>query len=131
MLEAIFKFLTLPRVIAALCPLPISAYARRLGRRDGDDSPGRNDLAVSTVVLLMSVGGVLKDLGNGRHINYYWLVGGFVALLISIDHDRKYSWILDGEGKPSEKKAIFLGIVVPDVLALLAFFLYLGTPSTT
>ena len=126
MLQAVLRFLTLPRVFTALCPVPISALARRLGRRDGDQSPGRNDWAVSTAVLLMIVGAVLKAFGSGQNVSVYWFVGGLVLLLLSIDHDRRYSWVRDNNGRPTENKAILLGIVIPVLLALLIFLLYLS-----
>lgn len=42
--------------------LLIGMFAKRLGRRDGNDSPHINDWAVSTTVLLMTLGKVAADL---------------------------------------------------------------------
>ena len=42
--------------------LIIGVLARRLGRRDGDDTPRRNDWAAATTVLLMGMGKIAGDL---------------------------------------------------------------------
>jgi hypothetical protein len=49
----------------ALIPLGlmiVGVFARRLGRRDGDNSPRRNDWAVGTTMLLMLLGTVVADI---------------------------------------------------------------------
>jgi hypothetical protein len=38
----------------------VGVFAKRLGRRDGDESPRRNDWAVGTTVLLMLLGSRLN-----------------------------------------------------------------------
>ena len=122
-------FLTLPRVLAAFAPLPISIFARRLGRRDGDTSPQRNDAAVSTPIVLMVFGSLLKELGTTQHVSYLWLVATLILLFASIDHDRRNSWIVEADRITTEKKAVWRGIVIPDLLALTLFFVYLVSES--
>src|SRR5688572_3489565 len=58
-----FHILVVPVILMGLGML-----ARRLGRRDGDPSPQRNDMAVGTSVLLMSFGAVAADLRNESNI---------------------------------------------------------------
>jgi hypothetical protein len=53
----------------AIVPLiltTIGVFARRFGRRDGDDSPRSNDWAVGTTVLLMLFGTVLGDIRTAQ-----------------------------------------------------------------
>src|SRR5215211_7503176 len=76
----------------------IGMYAKRLGRREGDDSPLRNDWAVSTTVLLMTFAKVITDLLSystasqveGIVVLYgvAWIVGLFFAVVASINIDR-------------------------------------------
>ena len=129
MLQAVVRFITLPRFLAAVLPVPLSAYARRLGRRDGDSSPGRNEAAVSTGVLLMIVGALLKDGAIGQYVPYNWLLGSLGLLFVSIDHDRRNSWVWNTEGKATETKAWWRGIIIPDLVALLVFLVYLISES--
>jgi len=40
----------------------VGMYTRRLGRRDGDASPRRNDWAIDTTLLFMTFGVVVSDM---------------------------------------------------------------------
>ena len=80
----------------------IGVYAKRLGRRDGDDSPRINDWAVSTSILLMTLGTVAADLKNVKAagdviVLLLWVIGLLVCLFLSLDYDRYRSWKLDGD----------------------------------
>ncbi|HEY3138589.1 MAG TPA: hypothetical protein VGL29_21370, partial [Blastocatellia bacterium] len=68
----------------------VGVFAKRLGRRDGDDSPRINDWAVGTTILLMVLGAALVDLRNvggasdlGGRLG--WLVGILLTVFVSID----------------------------------------------
>lgn len=80
--------------------LAIGVFANRLGRRDGDDSPRRNDWAVSTTVMLMTLGKVTADLiGRSEPANtLLWMLGILFAVFVSIEHDRYRTWVKDDEG---------------------------------
>ncbi len=107
-----------------LALLLIGMEARRLGRRDGDDSPRKNDWAVGTVLLLMALGTILGDIRDEQTVilnNLFWLLGILLAAFVSIDHDRSNSWIRDQQGLPTNQKRLFVGIILPDVLCLSVF----------
>src|SRR5438132_6351514 len=79
--------------------LIVGVYARRLGRRDGDETPRRNDWAAATSVILMSLGKVSGDLleassrGTDTLNIVYWLLGLLIAAFIST---RKTHFALSG-----------------------------------
>jgi len=105
----------------------VGVLARRLGRRDGDDSPGMNDLAVGSTLLLMALGTILGDLRETQaSISElpWWLIGVLLATFLSLDHDRFRSWERNTEGLPTKNKRIFIGIIVPDVLCFVVFASY-------
>jgi hypothetical protein len=92
----------------------VGVFAKRLGRRDGDDSPRRNDWAVSTTVLLMLLGTILGDIRTAQgQISepLTWLSGVLVTVFVSIDHDRFRSWQLDPQGNPLRDKRMFIGVI--------------------
>jgi hypothetical protein len=51
-------------------------------------------------------------------------VGLLVAIFFSIDHDRYGSWLRTPDGEPTDRKSIFLGIFLPDLLSLIIFWIY-------
>lgn len=106
----------------------VGLFAQRLGRRDNDPSPRRNDWAVATTVLLMALGVVLDDLwgsvGSKVTTTLAWLIGLLVAIFFSIDHDRYGSWLRTPDGKPTDRKSVFLGIFLPNLLSLIIFWIY-------
>jgi hypothetical protein len=106
----------------------VGVLARRLGRRDGDDSSRRNDWAVGSTLLLMALGTILGDLRDAQSAIGdlpWWLVGVLLAAFISLDHDRYRSWERDNTtGLPKKDKRIFVGIVIPDILCLITFASY-------
>ena len=109
--------------------LLIGVYARRLGRRDGDDTPRRNDWAVATSILLMTFGTVASDLRNaktGEEVAALlgWLIGLLIMLFISMDYDRHLAWERDESGLPKQGKRLFVGILIPDSVSLLIFAIY-------
>jgi hypothetical protein len=114
-------------VAVPLTLLIIGVLARRLGRRDGDPSPRRNDWAIGTTLLLMALGTILGDLWDQQSrvtFPLYWLIGVLMAAFVSLDHDRSMSWVRDAAGLPTDRKRIFVGIVLPDVLCLGIFGAY-------
>jgi len=114
-------------VVVPLLLMIVGVLAKRLGRRDGDDSPGRNDLAVGTTVLLMVLGTVVGDLrtAQARLAELLgWLIGLIFTIFLSLDHERFRSWERDNEGLPTKKKRLFVGVVFPDILCLLVFGFY-------
>lgn len=106
--------------------LLIGVFAKQLGRRDGDVSPHRNDWAVATTVLLMTLGVIAADLRTTTTSTTdltAWLVGVLLFTLISIHHDRYRSWER-AAGAVTDKKKMFIGIVLPDLFAILVFSAY-------
>ncbi len=88
----------------------VGVFAKRLGRRDGDDSPRSNDWAVGTTVLLMLLGTVLGDIRTAQaHVSELlaWLLGLLFTAFLSLDHDRFRSWKRDQQGLPLKEKRIF------------------------
>lgn len=112
----------------AIVPLiltTIGVFARRLGRRDGDDSPRSNDWAVGTTVLLMLFGTVLGDIRTAQaQVSQLlaWLLGLLFTAFLS--HDRFRSWKRDQQGLPLKEKRLFVGVILPDVLCVGIFCLY-------
>ena len=122
-------FVSSPFFQVAVIPLVlmlIGVYAKRLGRRDGDESPRRNDWAVGTTILLMVLGTVLGDMRTAQAPikELSWLIGVLVTAFISLDHDRFRSWERNSEGLPDKSKKVWVGIVFPDVACLAIFGLY-------
>ena len=115
--------------VVPLAFLIVGVLARRLGRRDGDDTPRRNDWAAATTVLLMSMGKVAGDLLEAASKRadtldiVWWLLGLLFATFISVDRDRYASWVLAGT-QPTRLKRIWGGIVFPDMVAVLLFSAY-------
>jgi hypothetical protein len=101
----------------------VGMYTRRLGRRDGDASPRRNDWAIGTTLLFMTLGVVVSDIrvapmeadvspGIG------WLLTVLLALLASVDIDRTHSWVRDTGNRMTDTKRLGIGIVGPNIVAL-------------
>jgi hypothetical protein len=106
----------------------VGVFARRLGRRDGDNSPRGNDFAVGTTILLTLLGIVVRDLGAARPEDLPGLVASLAlvvfAIVASLDHDRYRSWVRDRDGLPTPTKRMFWGVVFPDAVALVLFGIY-------
>ena len=120
-----FQILMVPLIL-----MLVGVLAKRLGRRDGDDSPRQNDWAVGTTILLMLLGIMVGDL-RGAHTQVEGLLGWLVGLLIttffSLDHDRFRSWERDAaDNKPTNTKRLWVGVILPDVLCLAMFAIYQG-----
>jgi len=125
---AIIKSAFFQIAVVPLALMVVGVFANQLGRRDGDDSPTRNDWAVNTTLLLMVLGAILGDLGDNKLqlndvVNLFgWLVGVLVAAFASLSYDRYSSWERDPTTKaPLKAKSIWLGIIVPDLAALVIF----------
>jgi hypothetical protein len=120
----------LPTLLQVACiPLLlmlVGVFARRLGRRDGDNSPRRNDWAVGTTVLLMLLGTVVADFRTAADVSYLlmWLVGVLATAFLSLDHDRYKSWERDSQGLPTAVKRLWVGVVFQNVLCLIVFGTY-------
>jgi cytochrome c biogenesis factor len=100
--------------VVPLVLMLVGVFAKRLGRRDGDDSSRRNDWAVGTTVLLMLLGTILGDIrtAQGQILEpVTWLIGVLFTVFISIDHDRFRSWELDPQGNPLRDKRMFIGVI--------------------
>jgi len=126
-MDSLVKWLNVGGVPLAL--LLAGMLARKLGRRDGDATPGWNDWALSTAILLMLLGIVLADLrlttAKAPELSY-WLAGVLTMILISINNDRYSSWNRSRgivNGAPTEKHW-FWGVILPDTVGLAVFALY-------
>jgi hypothetical protein len=125
------QIVLLPLIFAA-----VGVIAKRLGRRDGDDSPFRNDWAIGTGVILMTFGKVAADLmeykANAAPNNlppiaseiFWWLFGMLLALFFFINHDRFGSWNKDATGTVMRSKRMLVGVVMPDIISVLIFASY-------
>lgn len=109
----------------------IGVLARRLGRRDGDDSPRLNDWAVGTSVLLMAFSAAINDFRNISQTNQNalvnhleFLVAMIFCVYLSIDHDRYRSWVRDNNGMPTKKKRLWNGIVFHNLGCIFVFGVY-------
>jgi hypothetical protein len=107
----------------------IGVFARRLGRRDGDDSPRLNDWAVGTPILLMVFSTILSDLRNITNPNdipdhLMIFIGIMFTAFMSIDHDRYRPWKRDNNGFPLKEKNLFHGIILPNFVCVSVFGLY-------
>jgi hypothetical protein len=114
-------------VFVPLLLMMLGVFARRLGRRDGDDSPHRNDWAVGTTVLLMLLGTVVGDIRSGETkvpLLLMWLVGVLFTAFLSIDHDRYRSWERDEQGLPMRVKRLWVGVVFQNILCVGIFGAY-------
>ncbi|WP_331022965.1 hypothetical protein [Longimicrobium sp.] len=106
----------------------VGMYTRRLGRREGDPTPRRNDWAIGTTLLFMTFGIVVSDIrlaeaGTDVSPAIGWLLVLVLALLMSVDVDREHSWQRDG-GKLTGTKRLLVGIVLPDTFALVIYTVY-------
>lgn len=119
--------------------LVVGMYARRLGRRDGDDSFRRNDWAVNTTILLMMFGKTATELVRimttpnatpvAGNVNpggnaMIWFLAVIAVLVASLDYDRTRSWERDKDGAPTHKKKLWGGIVFPVAVAIITFAFY-------
>ncbi|HLM66910.1 MAG TPA: hypothetical protein VK358_05240 [Longimicrobium sp.] len=107
----------------------VGMYARRLGRRDGDDSPRRNDWAIATTLLFMTFGIVVSDIrqapaGTDVSAMLTWLLFTLVAIFVSVDVDRTHSWEVDEQGVKTTTKRLGRGIILPDVMSLALYCVY-------
>jgi hypothetical protein len=94
--------------VVPLMLMMVGVFAKRLGRRDGDNSPRSNDWAVGTTILLMLLGTVLGDLrtAQGRTSELLaWLIGVLFTAFLSLDHDRFRSWKRNDKGLPQKENA--------------------------
>jgi hypothetical protein len=113
--------------IVPLLLMVIGMEARRLGRRDGDDSPRRNDWAVGTTLLLMLLGTVLGDLRTAQGSTgdlLMWLIGVLCMAFVSVEHDRFKSWVRDAAGIPTREKRLWMGVAGPTFLSFVVFVAY-------
>jgi membrane protein YdbS with pleckstrin-like domain len=103
----------------------VGAYAKRLGRRDGDNSPWWENWAVATSTLLMTVGTIVADIqrqtANSREL-VAWLVGVLLFVFVSVEHERFRSWRLDGSGVAIRKPIV--GVLIPDMVSVVIFVAY-------
>lgn len=104
----------------------IGMYTRRLGRREGDPTPRRNDWAIGTSLLFMTFGVVVSDIraaAAGTHVapTLGWLLVVVLAMFASVDLDREHSWQCDSGGTTTGTKKMLIGIVIPDTVALLLY----------
>lgn len=101
----------------------VGMYTRRLGRREGDPAPRRNDWAIGTTLLFMTFGVVVSDIrtapvGADVSPGVGWLLIVLLGLLISVDIDRARSWVRDSANMMTDTKRLGMGIIGPNILAL-------------
>jgi hypothetical protein len=113
--------------------------AKFLSRRDNDPAPKVNEWALSTTICLMTLGKIASDYfvpnagaassdaaagtassTASHNPNLGWAIG-LAALLWSIFWDRYASWIA---GSNPGKKKLWIGVIIPDIVAVGALFLY-------
>lgn len=119
--------------------LVIGVLAKFLGRRDGDDSPhrNRNDCAVGTTVLLMTLAKVVADIQiaasqsvtASQSVKYpptvdllLWLIAILLAAFAFVNFDRYVSWEVGPDNK--WRKRLFYGVILPDVAGVIIFVSY-------
>jgi hypothetical protein len=127
------KLITIDNLHVPILFVLVGVLANRLGRRDSDISPMRNFWAVGTTVFLMSLGSVAADTRNASSadLNKYlgWIIIFIVLLFISLDQDRYRSWDRDDNGKPTDIKNMFWGILLPDIVSVISFAIYRFTTA--
>jgi hypothetical protein len=101
----------------------VGMYTRRLGRREGDLTPRRNDWAIGTTLLFMTFGVVVSDIRMAPVAadvspSLGWLLIVLLGLLISVDIDRTRSWVRDSANRMTDTKRLGVGIIGPNILAL-------------
>lgn len=113
---------------APICFSFIGIYSRKLGRRDGDDTPKQNDWALSTTILLMCVSVILTDvksISTNLTDSIAWLALFLVMIFASLSHDRYNSWVRDKTTKlPTKHKSWFLGIILPNLISIALYASY-------
>ena len=123
----------MPVIGLPICFVLIGVFARKLGKRDGDDSPRINDWAVNTAVLMMTFAKVAGDCVDyhlsvnkkpGGENVFWWLFGVLLSIFVSIEHDRFRSWKKDKNGVILKEKRLIIGVIVPDLLAVSIFAAY-------
>lgn len=107
----------------------VGMYTRRLGRREGDRTPRRNDWALGTTLLIMTFGVVVSDIraaepGVDVTPALGWLLMTMLGLFVSVDLDREYSWQRERGGSRTEAKDLLVGIIGPNTIALLLYAAY-------
>jgi hypothetical protein len=104
----------------------LGVLAKFAARRENDVSLKRNELAISPSVSLMTLSKIFADLfaknGNTSHPLFLAAVLGIVALFFFATLERYTSWHEPSVGPP--RKKIWLGIIIPDILAISVLFLY-------
>jgi len=65
-----FHFIGIPIIFVL-----IGVFANRLGRRDGDKSPKRNDFSVGTTTILTALGAIASDLPVNKEEYFSTFVG--------------------------------------------------------
>lgn len=101
----------------------VGMYTRRLGRRDGDASPRRNDWAIGTTLLFVTLGVVVSDIRvapvqTDVSPGVGWLLIVLLGLVISLDIDRTHSWVRDAGNRMTDTKRLGIGIIGPNIVAL-------------
>lgn len=109
----------------------LGILANLSGRRDGSKEPIRNYFAVGTTGFLMSLGTTITD--ASRLIDtpeklaplLLWIIIFFLLVMVSINHDRYLSWKVCSDGKTlSDLKRPFIGIIIPNIVSIIAFVVY-------
>jgi hypothetical protein len=95
------------------------------GRRENDSAPKINEFAISTSISLMTLSKIFTDLfTNGPPSHTFLLAAaiGILAPLFFAVMDRYVSWDAPPGGQPTKK--IWLGIVIPNIMAVSVLVLY-------
>lgn len=115
-------------IVTPLAFVVVGVYANRLGRKDGDDTPKSNYFAVGTSVFIMSLATILADIhvneSGALEGNFGWVAIYLLCIFVSIDIDRYSSWVRCEQGLPTEKKHLWRGILLPNLVGVCAFCAY-------
>ncbi len=118
-----FHFIVVP-LLFIIVGLTVSV----LSKHSKETTHPRNYLAIGTTTLLMTLGLVFGDLYSNTDENVSgeivnWILIIIVILLSSASNDRYTSWVLDNNKNPV-KKAIFMGIIFPNLVSVVVLVYY-------
>ena len=113
-------------VFVPLVFVALGVMSNWLGRRDNDPAPWRNELAVGRSVVVMTTGKIVSDLCAPNALVAFLTASafaGFIAIIAFSVVDRHLSWERV-DGQVTNRKNLWMGILVPDLFALLLFGIY-------
>ncbi|MDJ0822403.1 MAG: hypothetical protein QNJ09_11430 [Paracoccaceae bacterium] len=109
----------------------LGVLANLLGKPDSQKHVYRNDFAVCSTVLLLSISTVFADahaFQNSAEATaeafLSWVLILVFCLMLSLVHDRITSWIDEANGTPTYRKHLLWGIWLPNVVSVVIFMVY-------